>query len=173
MNKFFKIDFGSALKRMLGGERNTQRNTRPMAEIAVHVDKQNETEAETPVILTIWTIERSRIAPSHALCTDIEVYPLAATALCAGITGYVVGTPNGETVVVEARTGGLVGHSLEVVLDGIGEMTQAQLNNQLDTAKKEFNRMKKQQMTNDEFWKAIKVGSEEMDVTQLTPENHE
>lgn len=166
MNKFFKFDLGSALKRMLGGEKRK-------AEISPVKDGQSEMEVESPVTLTIWTIERSRTVPSRALCTDVEVYPSAATALCEDITGYVVGTPNGETVVIEARTGGLVGHSLEVVLDGIREMSKAQLNSQLDTARKEFNRMKKVVMTNDDFWKAIKMGGEEMDATQLNPEYHE
>jgi len=169
MNKFFNIDFGSALKRMLGSEKRVERK----AAIPSHDDKHSEAEVESPVILTIWTIERSRTAPSRALCSDIEVYPSAATVLCEDITGYVVGTPNGETVVVEARTGGLVGHSLEVVLDGIREMSKAQLNSQLDTAKKEFNRMTQVKMTNDDFWKAIKMGSEEIDATQINPEYHE
>jgi len=169
MSKFFNIDFGSALKRMFGSEKSTEH----MADTSPHVDKQNAAEVEVPVFLTIWTIERSRTAPSRALCTEIEVYPSAATALCEDLTGYVVGTPNGETVVIEARTGGLVGHSLEVVLDGIREMSKAQLNSQLDTARKEFNRMKKVEMTNDEFWRAIKMGGEEMDATQINPEYHE
>ena len=169
MNKFFNIDFGLALKRMLGGEKRAEHK----AEISPHDDRQSEAEVESPIILTIWTIERSRTAPPRALSTDIEVYPSAATVLCEDIAGYVVGTPNGETVVIEARTGGLVGHTLEVVLDGVREMTRSQLNSQLDTAKKEFNRMKKVEMANDEFWKAIKMGSEEMDATQINPEYHE
>jgi len=169
MSKLFNINFGSAFKRIFGNEKSVEQT--PV--IAPHSDTQSETEIESPAILTIWTIERNRTAASRALCADIEVYPSAATGLCEDIMGYVVGTPNGETVVVEARTGSLVGHSLEIVLDGIREMTKAQLNNQLDTAKKEFNRMKKQELSNDEFWKAIKMGSEDMDATQINPEYHE
>ncbi len=123
-------------------------------------------EAETPERLTIWTIERSRLAPPRALCTEIEVYPSEAVVLCEDIAGFVFDTPNGESVVVEARTGGLVGHSLEVVRDGVREMTRAQLNAQLDTARKEFNRMKKHELSNEEFWKAIKMGGSEIEVAQ-------
>lgn len=169
MSKLFNIDFGSVFNRLLGNDKGADHKPENVA----HIDARNEAEAELPVMLTVWTIERSRIAPTRALCTDIGVYPSEATALCEDIMGYVVGTPNGETVVVEARTGGLVGHALEVVLDGIREMTKAQLNSQLDTARKEFNRMKKVEMTNDEFWKAIKMGNNDLDATQLNPEYQE
>jgi len=86
--------------------------------------------------LPIWTVERNRYAAARALCTEIEVLPSHAIPLCEDINGYVLDTPSGESVVVEARTGSLVGHSLEVVKDGIREMTRAQLNSQLDTGKK-------------------------------------
>jgi hypothetical protein len=82
------------------------------------------------------------------------------------ILGYVVDAPNGESVVIEARTGSLVGHSLEVVRDGVREMTKSQLNSQLDTAWKEFNRMKRTELSNEEFWKAIKMGGSEIEVVQ-------
>ncbi|HQS58543.1 MAG: hypothetical protein B7Y56_11820 [Gallionellales bacterium 35-53-114] len=123
-------------------------------------------EAEVPLALTIWTIERNRYAPARALCTDIEVYPSEALLLHEEINGYVIDTPSGESVVIEARTGSLVGHSLEVVRDGVREMTKAQLNAQLDSARKEFNRMKKQELSNEEFWLAIKMGGSEIDVAQ-------
>lgn len=169
MSKFFNIDFGAALKGIFGGKKNAGDKAAP----DYPNDRQHETEIESPVTLIIWTIERNRYAPARALCTDITVYPSAATTLCEDITCHVVSTPNGETVVIEARTGGLVGHSIEVVMDGIREMSKLQLNNQLDTAKKEFNRMKKLEMTNDEFWKAIKMGGEEIDATQISPEYQE
>lgn len=123
-------------------------------------------ETEIAERLTIWTIERNRLAAPRALCTEIEVHPSEALGLHEEIYGYVIDTPSGESVVVEARTGGLVGHSLEVVRDGVREMTRSQLNAQLDTARKEFNRMKKQELSNDEFWKAIKMGGSEIEVAQ-------
>ena len=160
MNNFFK----SALMRIFGGEKEV------LGQVAVADTAQQASvsvmETETPVMLTIWTIERNRYTPARALCTDIEVYSSQAIALCEDITGYVFDTPNGESVVIEARTGSLVGHSLEVVRDGVREMTKSQLNAQLDTAKKEFNRMNKLALSNDEFWKAIKMGSSEIEVVQ-------
>lgn len=170
MKNFLNLDFGSALKRIFGSEKKTDAVDISAKHAAKPSEREIElrVEAEAPVILTIWTIERNRYAPSRALCTDIEVYPSAAINLCEDINGHVFDTPNGESVVVEARTGSLVGHSLEVVRDGIREMTKAQLNNQLDTGRKEFNRMKKQEMSNDEFWQAIKMGSEEIEAAQET-----
>ena len=169
MRNFLNLDFGSALKRIFGSEKKAEQQA-VVANSAESAQKpqKHEIEAEAPVILTIWTIERNRYAPARALFTDIEVYPSAAITLCEDINGYVFDTPNGESVVVEARTGSLVGHSVEVVRDGVREMTKAQLNNQLDTGKKEFNRMKKQEMPNDEFWQAIKMGSEEIEAAQET-----
>ena len=169
MSKFFNIDIGAAFKSIFGSKEDAKDKSAP----AICNDKQQEAEVETPTTLTIWTIERNRYEPARALCTDISVYPSTATTLCEDITCYAVGTPNGETVVIEARTGGLVGHSIEVVMDGIREMTRAQLNNQLDTAKKEFNRMKKIEMSNDDFWMSIKMGGEEIDATQISPEYQE
>jgi len=162
MKNFFNLDFGSALKRIFGSEKKAE----PETVVGVSSEAAGAIEAEASAILTIWTIERNRYAPARALCTELEVYPCEAITLCEEINCYVLGTPNGETVVVEARTGGLVGHSIEVVMDGIREMTKVQLNNQLDTSWKEFNRMKKQDMSKDEFWKAIKMGSEEIETIQ-------
>ena len=160
MNNFFK----SALMRIFGGEKEV------LGQVAVADTAQQASvsvmETEMLVMLTIWTIERNRYTAARALCTDIEVYPSQALALCEDISGYVLDTPNGESVVIEARTGSLVGHSLEVVRDGVREMTKSQLNAQLDTAKKEFNRMNKLALSNDEFWKAIKMGSSEIEVVQ-------
>ena len=127
---------------------------------------QSVAEAELPVSLTIWTIERNRYTAARALCTDVDVYPSEAVDLIEDIKGYVLDTPNGENVVVEARTGSLVGHSLEVVRDGVRDMSKGQLNTQLDTGRKEFNRMKKVELSNDEFWQAIKMGSSETEVLQ-------
>lgn len=160
MKNFF--NFGSVLKRIFGSGREAES---PAAVVASE-PKLRETEAEAPVSLTIWTIERNRYAAARALCTDIEVYPSEAVPLCEDIVGFVFDTPNGESVVVEARTGSLVGHTLEVVRDGVREMTRAQLNSQLDTGRKEFNRMKKHELSNDEFWLAIKMGSSEIEVMQ-------
>lgn len=162
MKNFFNLEISSALKRIFGSEKKAE----PETVVGVSSEAAREEEAEASAMLTIWTIERNRYAPARALCTEVEVYPCEAITLCEEINCYVLGTPNGETVVVEARTGGLVGHSLEIVMDGIREMTKIQLNNQLDTSRKEFNRMKKQEMSNDEFWKAIKMGSEEIETTQ-------
>lgn len=167
MKNLFNLDFGTTLKRIFGSEIKPAPQTITITPQQI-TQKNIELliEVESPVILTIWTIERNRYAAPRALSTEVEVYPSAAITLCEDISCYVLGTPNGETVVVEARTGGLVGHTLEVVKDGIREMSKAQLNNQLDTAKKEFNRMKKQDMPNDEFWKAIKMGNEEIEASQ-------
>lgn len=127
---------------------------------------ENEHASVAVVRLSIWTIERNRYTASRALCTDIDVYPAEAVTLCEDIKGYVIDTPSGESVVIEARTGSLVGHTLEVVRDGVREMTKAQLNLQLDTARKEFNRMNKNELSNDEFWKAIKMGGSEIEIAQ-------
>lgn len=163
MKNLFNLDFRSALKRIFGSENRAEPDA-VHAAAAKPVD--DETASEAPLTLTIWTIERSRYTASRALCTEIEVYPSAAVALCEDIVGYVFDTPSGESVVIEARTGSLVGHALEVVRDGVREMTKSQLNTQLDTAKKEFNRMHKQVLSNDELWKTIKMGSSEIDVAQ-------
>lgn len=167
MKNFFKLDVGAALKRIFGNEKKAEQQAVVAgSEKSWRKPPEQVLEVESPVMLTIWTIERNRYAPARALCTGVEVYPSAAITLCEDINCHVLGTPNGETVVVEARTGGLVGHSIEVVMDGIREMTKVQLNNQLDTSKKEFNRMKKLEMSNDEFWQAIKMGSEEVETSQ-------
>ena len=160
MRNFFK----SALERFFSGDKKVESKAvtvEPVAQARALLD-----EAELPVTLTIWTIERNRYSAARALCTDVELLPSEATSLCEDILGYVLNTPNGESVVVEARTGSLVGHSLEVVRDGVCEMTKSQLNAQLDTAKKEFNRMSKVELSNDEFWKTIKMGSSEIEIEQ-------
>jgi len=172
MKNVFKLGLGSALKRIFGKEQNATRQ--PVITGSVKISQQpfetvadTETpETKTPDTITIWTIERSRYTAARAISTQVEVYPSEAVPLCDDIVCYVLTTPNGETVIVEARTGGLVGHSIEVVIDGIRDMTKVQLNNQLDTAKKEFNRMKKQEMSIDEFWQAIKMGGSDIDVVQ-------
>lgn len=155
--------FTSALKRIFSGGKK---------DISLDMDREaaqkmeRVAEAEAPVVLTIWTIERNRYAAARALCTEFEFYPSDAIDLHEDILGYVVDTPNGESVVIEARTGSLVGHSLEVVRDGVREMTKSQLNSQLDTARKEFNRMKRTELSNEEFWKAIRMGGSEIEVVQ-------
>lgn len=162
--------FGAVLKRMFGGGKKPEVQISDVdsavASPAELEPQAAEREAEQAVALTIWTIERSRYSAARALCTDVEVYPSGAVALHEDINGYVFDTPSGESVVVEARTGSLVGHSLEVVRDGVREMTKTQLNSQLDTAKREFNRMKKHELSNDDFWKSIKMGGAEIEVAQ-------
>lgn len=162
------MNFFITLKRIFGSEKEeTQTTTVAPAKVRSNVDQvELKIESDATVTLSIWTIERNRYASARALCTEIEVFPSAAITLCEDINGYVLDTPNGESVVVEARTGSLVGHSLEVVKDGIREMTRTQLNSQLDTGKKEFNRMKKQELSNEDFWKAIKMGNSELEISQ-------
>lgn len=168
MKNFLMLGIGATLKRIFGKD-NTSLQTSATPAVAGKLDKHGvelKIEAESPVMLAIWTIERNRYAAARALCTAVEVLPSDAIVLCEDINGYVLDTPSGESVVVEARTGSLVGHSLEVVKDGIREMTRSQLNSQLDTGKKEFNRMKRQELSNDEFWKAIKMGSSDLEISQ-------
>jgi hypothetical protein len=157
----FNFLFGRKVKSETGIEDKVAAVEVQLAEV-----QDIKAEVELPVMLIIWTIERKRYASARAVCTDIEVYPSTAVDLCEGIQAYLLGTPNGETVVVEARTGGLIGHTLEIVMDGIREMSANQLLNQIETAKKEFNRMKKQEMPNDEFWKTIQMGTEDFDAVQ-------
>lgn len=160
------LDLGAAFKRLFGGAKQAEDAGKPPKTAELKNTKEVSAEVETPVTLTIWTIERNRYAAARALCTGIEVYPSSAVAMCEDIMGYVLDTPSGESVVIEARTGSLVGHSLEVVRDGVREMTKIQLNAQLDTARKEFNRMNKIEMSNEDFWAAIKMGSAEIEISQ-------
>lgn len=121
------------------------------------------TPVEVPVVLTIWMIERDRYGVrGRALCTDVEVYESEAVRLCDSVMGYVLNTPSGESVVVEARSGGLVGNSLESVLDGVRDMPSSELIRQIDTNRKEFNRMKHQALPNAEFWAALRMGEAEL-----------
>ena len=159
-----KTLFKSALKRIFNGERKEE--SLPVIASPSTLANDPAVETEAAVSMTIWTIERNRYADARALCTEIEVYPSGAHELCEDIFGYVLDTPNGESVVVEARTGSLVGHSLELVRDGVREMTHSQLNAQLDTARKEFNRMNKIELSNEEFWKAIRMGESEVEIVQ-------
>lgn len=167
MKILFNLGFGTALKRIFGGGKKAELQA---ADATVTEQAQppleGELETEAPAILTLWTIERNRYAAPRALCTEVEVYPSEAVILYEDIKGYVFDTPSGESVVVEAGTGSLVGHSLEVVRDGIREMTKSQLKQQLDSGKKEFNRMIKHELPNDEFWKAIRMGGAEIEVAQ-------
>lgn len=160
------LDLGAAFKRLFGGAKQAEEASKPSKTTVLKNAKLESAEVETPVSLTIWTIERNRYAAARALCTDIEVYPSTSVAMCEDIMGYVLDTPSGESVVIEARTGSLVGHSLEVVRDGVRDMTKIQLNAQLDTARKEFNRMNKVEMSNEDFWAAIKMGSAEIEISQ-------
>lgn len=160
MINFFK----SALGRIFSSEKKESVQSEfEASEKSVHEQVEKH---DAPVALTIWTIERNRLSAARALSTEIEIFPTEAVQLCEDILGYIVDTPNGESVVVEARTGSLVGHSLEVVKDGVREMTRSQLNTQLDTARREFNRMSKVELSNDEFWKAIKMGGNEIEISQ-------
>jgi hypothetical protein len=168
MKDFFKLGIGAALNRLFGNENKEVAVTASSSSSGEPLSNRFEPSAETelPLTLSIWTIERNRYVAARALYTEIEVFRSHAILLCEDIYGYVLDTPSGESVVIEARTGSLVGHSLEVVRDGIREMTRVQLNNQLDTGKKEFDRMKKHEMSNDEFWKSIKMGSSDLEIAQ-------
>ena len=166
MSRFFNFELPAAFKRLLGREDKAEAQVAAVETVIARSEQESELHIEAPIRLTIWTIERNRYAPARALCTEIEVFSSSATPLCEDINGYVFDTPNGEAVVIEARTGTLVGHSLEVVRDEVREMSKVQLNNQLDSGKKEFNRMKKIEMSNDDFWKAIKMGGEEVEPVQ-------
>lgn len=159
----------ATLKRVWGNSAQTSPDSaahsadipvKPLAAVAMATAEA----IEAPLNLTIWMIERDRFGVrGRALCTDIEVYASEAVTLCANVSGYVLHTPNGETVVVEARSGGLVGHTLETVLDGIRDMPSSELVRQIDTGKKEFNRMKQQVLSNAEFWAAIRMGDAELE----------
>ena len=168
MMNLLKLDFRSTLNRIFGNENKSELATAVLQAAGKSSEEKAERklEAEVTVTLSIWTVERNRYAAARALCTEVEVLPSAAISLCEDINGYVLDTPSGECVVVEARTGSLVGHSVEIVKDGIREMTRAQLNSQLDTAKKEYSRMKKQELSNAEFWKAIKMGGSDLEIAQ-------
>lgn len=168
MKSFLNLGFSATLKRIFGSGQKTEVASAsiPTSKKPVETKVENKVETEASLTLMIWTIERVRYEAARALCTEVDVYPSEAISLCEDISAYVLDTPNGESVVVEARTGSLVGHALEVVRDGIREMTRAQLKNQLDTGRKEFNRMKKHEMTNDAFWKAIKMGSNDLEISQ-------
>lgn len=160
MSHFLK----AALQRLFGSKLKEQARAN-IDNPQVQAGKQAK-ETETSLSLTIWTIAHNRYAASRALCTEIEIMPSEAVDLHEGIQGYVLNTPSGEAVVVEARTGSLVGHSLEIVRDGVREMSKLQLNNQLDTAKREFNRMQKTVLSNENFWKEIKMGGSEIELAQ-------
>ncbi len=156
--------FTSALKRFFSGEKK-EKSRLADNQLAAHQTEQPE-EVETTALLTIWTIERKRNAVARALCTNIELNQIDEIELYEDIMGYVINTPNGESVVIAAGTGSLIGHSLEVVRDGVREMTKLQLSNQLDTARKEFNRMKKIELSNEEFWQAIRMGDSDIEMAQ-------
>lgn len=122
---------------------------------------------EAPITLTIWMIERDRYGVrGRALCTEVAVYESEAVRLCEDVMGYVLNAPSGETVVVEARSGGLVGNSLESVLDSVRDMPSSELIRQIDTNRKEFNRMKPLALPNAEFWVALKMGESELEPGQ-------
>lgn len=163
--------FFARLKRVFGGKANPAGGgslpaenilpTRAATPQPVATTKPAELAAEQPEILTIWMIERDRYGVrGRALSTEIEVYPSEAVRLCDGVAGYVLNTPNGESVVVEARSGGLVGNSLESVLDGVRDMPSSELIRQIDTNRKEFNRMKSQHLNSAEFWVALRMDGE-------------
>lgn len=159
----------AALKRVFGSNAQARYESAVMTADSnvktLAADKTESVEAiEPPFNLTIWMIERDRFGVrGRALCTDIEVCAAEAVTLCKEVSGYVLNTPNGETVVVEARSGGLVGHTLETVLDGIRDMPASELIKQIDTGKKEFNRMRQLSLSNAEFWAALKMGDAELE----------
>lgn len=124
---------------------------------SLHAEKD-----DAPLHLLVWTIERDRYGVrGRALCTMMEVVEADAADLCQGVKGYVLNAPNGETVVVEARTGGLVGYTLETVSDGIRDMPISELLKQIDSGKKEFDRMKQVELSNAMFWAELKMSDED------------
>lgn len=182
MKKLLHFSIGSAIRRALGLEKKslgehratlTDEGAQPAIIAAVHDDAPGEVGApvnganrDEPQSLLVWMIERDRYGVrGRALCTKIEVYQTDAVDLCEEIQGYVLNAPNGETVVVEGRTGGLVGHSLETVLDGIRDMSYSDLARQLDSAKKEFDRMSQEELAPAMFWVALKMGDEDTSST--------
>lgn len=162
MRNFLSTVLGLFGGRAQATAKTTDSATDTMEIPAAAVDPWPAEATEVPLELTIWMIERDRYGVrGRALCTDIEVYASEAVVLCDGVSGYVVGTPNGETVVVEARSGGLVGHSVEAVLDGIRDMPTSELIRQIDAGRKEFNRMTQLALSNEEFWATLKMGDAE------------
>ena len=105
MKKF--LELGAAFKRLFGGAKQAGQVGKPSKTVELKNAKVESAEVESPETLTIWTIERNRYAAARALCTNIEVYPSTSVAMCEDIMGYVFDTPNGESVVIEARTGSL------------------------------------------------------------------
>ena len=91
MKNLFNLDFKSALKRIFAGEKKEQRT----ADTVVSAEKFNERvlETEAAVMLTIWTIERSRYEAARALCTDIEC-PTRPPVLASTTTVSPLGVPS-------------------------------------------------------------------------------
>lgn len=174
MNKLFHFNIVSALRRALGIKQDSREEAQQLpaqaakqeaalSPAAVQLDPPvSAATGEEAKNLLVWMIERDRYGVrGRALCTMLEVYESDAVNLCEGIQGYVLNTPNGESVVVEGRSGGLVGYSLETVLDGIRDMSISDLIRQIDSAKKEFERMQQQELSTAMFWAALKMGDEE------------
>lgn len=178
MKKLFHFNIGSALRRALGIKPDSREE--PQQEPAQAAKQKHPTDiAQSPAAvpldspvgsvtdeeakkLLVWMIERDRYGVrGRALCTMLEVYASDAVDLCEGIQGYVLNAPNGESVVVEGRSGGLVGYSLETVLDGIRDMSHSDLIRQIDSARKEFDRMQQQELSTAMFWAALKMSDEE------------
>src|SRR5512139_2546085 len=172
MQKLQRFNLGSAIRRVLGIENRPKSESRPQfageaerPEITDTLNRQtavNAEIAEAPQHLLVWMIERDRYGVrGRALCTTVELCESEAVELCDEIRGYVLNAPNGETVVVEARTGGLIGYSLETVQDGVRDMPSSDLIKQIDSGKKEFDRMQQLELSNASFWRALKMSDEE------------
>ena len=179
MKNLLHFGIGPAIRRALGLEKKSQGEpqtqlaegdtTPPIVEavsqealgkVGSPVNDKIRSESQS---LLIWMIERDRYGVrGRALCTNIEVCEFDAVNLCEGIQGYVLNTPSGETVVIESRTGGLVGYSLEMVLDGIRDVPHSDLIRQIDSSKKEFDRMSQEELPNAMFWAALRLGDEDM-----------
>lgn len=176
MRNLLHFNIGSAIKRVLGihdsslGESQKISNNilekEGAAEIVLPTLETDSGGSPTinnePQHLLVWTIERDRYGVrGRALCTTVEVDAANVVDLCQGVQGYILNTPNGETVVIEARTGGLVGYTLETVWDGIRDMPSSELIKQLDSGKREFDRMKQLELSNALFWHALKMSDED------------
>jgi hypothetical protein len=174
MRNLLRFNIGSVIRRVLGRQRGAQIEPQQLADnieeketkiVPSSLDTGAATNLEInnePLHLLVWTVERDRYGVrGRALCTTVEVHEGDAVYLCQGVQGYVLNSPNGETVVIEARTGGLVGYTLETVLDGIRDMPISELVKQIDSGKKEFDRMRQLELSNAMFWRALKMSDED------------
>lgn len=115
-----------------------------------------DTPAESTRLLNIWAITRDRFGVrQQALCTEVEVTDSQMITLCEGVRGYTLRTPNGETAIIEGHSGGLIGHSLDMVQEAIRDTPCEELVRQIDSNRREFERMKACMLAPVDFWAAL------------------